>query len=206
MRSILTPTTALAAVAGFRPSPVREVLGKYYYSANKVFEFGLGESTKIAAHINVPFYKVMDTDATWVGMARDNSPDHFRFAFADIGQTVEWGYPSTPFLAKAPFDYTIQSRASEPEPFDIYFVDGRYRVASALASFLHALSKGMARDEIRVGIHDYTLAVRPHYHKIEHWTERVEASKLLVVLKLKAGTTEDQLVEAWESFVSTDYS
>ena len=83
-------------------------------------------------------------------------------------------------------------------------VDGRYRVASALASFLHALSKGMARDEIRVFIHDYTE--RPHYHKIEQWTERVEVSRLLVVLKLKAGTTEDQLVEAWESFVTTDYS
>jgi len=182
----------------------RLLVAKYYYAANSVFEFGLGESTKIAAHINVPFYKGMDTDATWVGIARDNAPDHFRFEFGDIGTTIAWGNPATPFLPKAPIDYTIQPLSTELEPFDIYMVDGRYRVASALASFLHALSKGMARDEIRVFIHDYTE--RPHYHKIEQWTERVEVSRLLVVLKLKAGTTEDQLVEAWESFVTTDYS
>ena len=108
-------------------------MAKYYYEAKSVFEFGLGESTKIAAHINVQFYKGMDTDAAWVGSARDNAPDHFRFEFGDIGSTIEWGNPATPFLPKAPMDYTIQSLATEPKPFDIYMVDGRYRVASALA-------------------------------------------------------------------------
>ena len=47
---------------------------------------------------------------------------------------------------------------------------------------------------------------RPHYHKIEQWTDRVENAELLVVLKLKEGTTEDQLAAAWESFVESDYS
>ena len=42
----------------------------------------------------------------------------------------------------------------EDEPFDVYIVDGRYRVACACISFLHALKTGGNMESVRVGIHD----------------------------------------------------
>jgi hypothetical protein len=41
----------------------------------------------------------------------------------------------------------------EDEPFDVYIVDGRYRVACACISCFHALKTG-DMESVRVGIHD----------------------------------------------------
>lgn len=72
----------------------RLTLGDLYYNANSVFEYGLGESTLIAAHTGVPRYAGIDSDAEWVAQARKNSKlDHFRFNFADIGAIQAWGNP-----------------------------------------------------------------------------------------------------------------
>jgi len=70
----------------------RQLLGELYYHADSVFEFGLGESTYIAAATGVPRYAGVDSDPEWVAIARKNARmDHFRFYFADIGNTKEWG-------------------------------------------------------------------------------------------------------------------
>jgi hypothetical protein len=69
----------------------RALLGEVYYNASSVFEFGLGESTQIAAHVGVPRYSGVDSDARWVTQARAKAAkNHFRFYFADIGQTHDW--------------------------------------------------------------------------------------------------------------------
>jgi hypothetical protein len=100
-------------------------------------------------------------------------------------------------LAKIPLDYMTQPLTSEPKAFDFYLVDGRYRVACALISFLHALSRGASRDHIRVAIHDY-IAREQVYNDIEIWTDRVECAERLCVFKLKEGVTEAELAEAWK--------
>ena len=61
----------------------RILLAKYYNVANSAFEFGLGESSKIAAYTNMPNFKGVDSDPVWVGIARDMAPSHFRFEFLD---------------------------------------------------------------------------------------------------------------------------
>lgn len=48
----------------------RIMLGSYYGSANSVFEWGLGESSYIAGHLNVPRYAGVDSDAGWVSSTR----------------------------------------------------------------------------------------------------------------------------------------
>jgi hypothetical protein len=69
----------------------RVALGELYFNANSVFEFGLGDSTLIAAALGVPWYSGMDSDAVWVAQARTTSNmDHFRFYFGDTGQTGAW--------------------------------------------------------------------------------------------------------------------
>ena len=71
----------------------REMLGRIYGNASSVFEFGLGESTYLASHVGVPRYSGIDSDAAWISMVRNNVSGSYRFYFADIGMTRDWGYP-----------------------------------------------------------------------------------------------------------------
>ena len=69
----------------------RTLLADIYSSVDSVFEFGLGESTKIAAWVGVSRYVGVDSDAAWVTNIRDEvNMDHFRFIFADIGARICW--------------------------------------------------------------------------------------------------------------------
>eukprot|EP00581_Thalassiosira_minuscula_P020120 CAMPEP_0183719400 /NCGR_PEP_ID=MMETSP0737-20130205/12357_1 /TAXON_ID=385413 /ORGANISM="Thalassiosira miniscula, Strain CCMP1093" /LENGTH=270 /DNA_ID=CAMNT_0025949117 /DNA_START=71 /DNA_END=880 /DNA_ORIENTATION=+ len=175
----------------------RLLLGKLYYNAKSVFEFGLGESTHIAAHVGVPRYSGIDSDASWVTYARDGifGNDHFRFYFADIGKTGLWGYPNNTALGKIPYDYQIAPLAAEMEAFDVYLVDGRYRVACAAVSFLHAMDRGGDMSEVMVGMHDTDH--RPAYKKIKDVADVVRSSERLWVLKLKPDVTEEDLLKLW---------
>jgi hypothetical protein len=91
----------------------------------------------------VPRYSGIDSDPTYVATARLLAPNYFRFYFADIGPTKEWGYPVYSKLLKNKFNYQISSLLSEisNKPFDVYMIDGRYRLPCILISLLHASSR-----------------------------------------------------------------
>lgn len=112
-------------------------LGEIYGKAESIFEFGLGESTFLADHLRVGRYSGVDSDSEYISTVRNDVSSHFRFYFADIGQTVEWGYPQAN-LTKSVFNYQILPLLGEPLPFDVYMVDGRFRLSCMLISFLHA--------------------------------------------------------------------
>ena len=119
----------------------RDLLVDVYTDANSVFEFGLGESTRIAAAVGVPVFSGVDSDAVYVSESRKTSPSHFKFYFADVGLTGHWGMPLK-VASKQVMQYQLSALQSEKLPFDVYLVDGRYRVASACAAFLHASEYG----------------------------------------------------------------
>lgn len=176
----------------------RLLLGELYYNAQSVFEFGLGESTKIAAHVGVPRYAGVDSDPAWVSMARNTSLDHFRFTFADVGPLGNWGYPNDRSLQKNQFNYQFAPLAVERDPFDVYLVDGRYRLGCACAALLHALSRGGDMSRVRVCIHDTN---RPYYKKLLEVTDLETKSMLLSVYKLKDGVTEEDVFNLWKQVV-----
>jgi hypothetical protein len=204
----------------------RLILGKLYKSANSVFESGLGESTRIAALSGVPRYSGVDSDPHWVSMARNNvkqtelilengmnrtsipnnNMDHyFRFQFADIGPTKLWGYPQNDRLSKIPYDYQIAPLVPEGDAFDVYLIDGRYRIACACVAFLHAL-KHVAnhhRTNVRVGIHDNgsILWMTRGYSAMKQLAHVVEKGPRLWVYALKDTTTEEDLYKVWKAHV-----
>jgi hypothetical protein len=166
-----------------------------------VFEFGLGESTQIAAHVGVPRYSGIDSDPNWVVQARDKvNKAHYKFYLADIGQTGAWGYP-TAKLRKIPLNYQFQALRIEMEPFDVYLVDGRYRVACVMASFLHALSLKADIAKTRVLIHD---AKRDGYQVVLEIAEVIDQSDNLYVLRLKENITEPQIASIWRNHMYTN--
>jgi hypothetical protein len=132
-------------------------VGKYYASAKSVMEWGTGESTKIAAFLNVSRYTGVDSDTRWLETVALGAPDHFRLIFADIGKTGMWGVPiDRTAKSKYPF-YSGGWLGGEKDAFDFYMVDGCFRVACAAAAFLHASKKGKSPEDFVVGVHDYKL-------------------------------------------------
>ena len=172
----------------------RNLLGELYFNATSVFEFGLGESTRIAAKVGVPRYSGIDSDPVWVSQAReDASMDHFRFYFADIGKTKIWGYPEKK-LQKSVYNYQVAALVAEGKAFDVYLVDGRYRVACVCLSFLHALKYGSTNS--KVAIHD-----KDRYLKVLRDVVEVNSeSDQLAVMQLKANVSQDDIFTFWSNY------
>jgi hypothetical protein len=185
----------------------RVTLGDLYLNAQSVFEYGLGESTLIAAHTGVPRYSGIDSDAVWVSQARENSKlEHFRFNFADIGTSKAWGRPQNPLLQKIQYNYQIAPLVVEDESFDVYLVDGRYRVACACVSFLHAIKTGGNMDTVRVGVHDNDgNHVARRHHDVRNYDVLTTVADVMIknsklwTYKLKNDTTEEDLYNLWDA-------
>ena len=153
----------------------------------------------IAAHVGVPRYSGVDSDAVWVQKAREQSrADHFRFTFADIGPTRAWGRPANNSTAKIPLSYQSAPLYVEPEPFDVYLVDGRYRVACFCSSVLHAMGRGADMSRAMFGIHDWS---RAEYKAVLEIGDVVRESSLLAVLRVKPNATESDVARIWKDHI-----
>lgn len=181
----------------------RALLGQLYYNASSVFEYGLGESTYIANYVGVPRYAGIDSDPVWVGMARDKVAPHFRFYLGDIGQTRAWGYPTGPKKGKSVLNYQLSPLIVEPQPFDVYMVDGRWRLPAMIASFLHASDRGAPHSETIVCIHDCQATDakgRVGYKRADHLLKMVQHSgSKLCVYQRRQETTDDELKDLWHT-------
>lgn len=175
----------------------RELLGNIYSTANSSFEYGLGESTYIAAWTRMPRWSGIDSDSNWVVGVRDKPliPSYYQFNFGDIGPTKVWGYPTQPDLDKMLFRYVVAPLALEREPFDVYLVDGRWRVACACMAFLHAMSLGGDMDKIRVLVHDYQDTNRGYTIIEDEIADVDRRSSKLRVFKLKPGIGESEVAD-----------
>jgi hypothetical protein len=188
-------------------------LAEIYGAVESVFEYGLGESTYIANEVGVRRYAGIDSDAAWVIQVRDKSPDHYRFYFADVGVTVAWGYPKDNIiLPKSIFQYQLMPLLAEPQAFDVYMVDGRWRVPCMIVSFLHASARGADPQSTTVLLHDCFIKeqwkggipfpkqmLRPSYRSADHLLDLVDHSQnRLCVYKRKPNTTDAHLLEYWE--------
>jgi hypothetical protein len=206
-RTTFNVTTWKQKTTGGLVQEDREMLGRIYGNASSVFEFGLGESTYIANHVGVPRYAGIDSDPAWISMVRDNVSASYRFYFADIGMTGSWGYPKRA-LKKAAYNYQVVPLLGEPLAYDVYMVDGRFRVGCLIMSFLHASSIPMPSSDVvtthyhipsspTVLVHDCR---RQSYRVADHLLDLVEYSgKNLCAYKRRNGTTDEQLYAVWRS-------
>eukprot|EP00980_Cylindrotheca_fusiformis_P016531 scaffold4954_cov106-Cylindrotheca_fusiformis.AAC.1 len=179
----------------------RATLYELYGNADSVFEWGLGESTDIAAQLGVPRYSGIDSHPNWVAQARQQAVargmNHFRFAFADIGVTGAWGTPYDKNLPKVVYNYQIQPLVGEDKPFDVYLIDGRFRIACFCIAILHALARGGDMEKVRFGFHD---SHRKYYKVVPEIAELVTFNKKLRIYKYKPGMTEDDIYAFWDKY------
>ena len=208
----------------------RIFLGKTYLQAHSVFEFGLGESTLLAQYVKVPMYVGVDSDLSWVQHQRQQFEERqhdpnlqFHFVHAPLGQvTASWGNPLN-VTAQTIWDYQITTLYAQPYAFDVYFVDGRFRMACAIVSFLHAFSrpeyncngatvassKATATLTTKVLIHD---CFRAHYHIYDHlfrvemhgsMKNRKGKTVSICQLQLQPHVNPQLLLDAWENVQDT---
>ncbi len=128
-------------------------------------EFGCGGSTLLANQLAVPTISV-ESDRFYAVAVRSAlpKPELTQILTPRMGITRQWGMPvffrsrkGTRYVT-APFD-----RLGATFP-DLIFVDGRYRVACALASAAQARRMGATA---KLLIDDY--AGRPDYHVVENY-------------------------------------
>jgi hypothetical protein len=182
----------------------RNVLIKLYSQANSVMEYGLGESTKIANAVGVPNYVGIDSDLVWINKVREQVDPRYRFYLADIGPTVKWGFP-VQTLDKAVLQYQLVPLIVEQQPFDVYLIDGRWRQACMLASFLHASammkkleqSSSSSLLKTTVLVHDCD---REAYHRADHLLSMQRVGDKLCLFRRLPNTTDEDLLKLWNSY------
>ena len=175
-------------------------LAEYYWRASSVFEFGVGESsTLLAAAAGVRRFTGVESDATWIARLGARVPSHFRLVWADIGQTGDFGYPQDAASGvKWPF-YSIGALAAERDPFSLYLIDGRFRIACALAALLHGGYGAL------VMVHDFSVTEgvqdRLYGVVLDAVAERVDGCGTeFGVLRRRTGVTDEEIRRLWDKW------
>lgn len=136
-------------------------------------EFGTGGSTVVASrHVQGSIMSV-DSSREWLDQVRDacaSSQTRPELVFADIGPTGEWGYPTDASTKQHWPDYhSAIWKMPHSATADLYFVDGRFRVACFAQIVLHC------NPDAIIGIHDFSS--RPRYHCVREIAREVATAE-----------------------------
>jgi hypothetical protein len=132
-------------------------------------EFGTGGSTVVASkHVKNSILSV-DSSRDWldrVSLACDSSQTKPQLMFIDIGPIGHWGFPVDGSTRSRWPDYhsTIWNTPHSADA-DLYFVDGRFRVACFAQVVLHCKPNAI------IGIHDFSS--RPAYHRVREIAQEI---------------------------------
>jgi hypothetical protein len=135
-------------------------------------EFGTGGSTVVASrHVRSSILSV-DSSREWLDQVRTacaSSQTKPELIFVDIGPTGEWGFPTDASTKSRWPDYhSAIWKMPHSAAADLYFVDGRFRVACFAQIVLHCSPNAI------IGIHDFTS--RPKYHCVREIAREIATS------------------------------
>ncbi|MCX7373840.1 MAG: hypothetical protein NTW56_15625 [Alphaproteobacteria bacterium] len=145
------PTSLPAAMSEAETALLSALAAK----AARVVEFGCGGSTRIMLAAGAARILSVDSDATWLQRVA-SGPEGEAACRAgrlipwhvDIGPTGDWGWPSGPVSADTAWRYWGAPWLVMP-PAELVMVDGRFRIACALAAHGQLAQGG------HVAVHDW---------------------------------------------------
>ncbi|WP_415918907.1 hypothetical protein [Tateyamaria sp. SN6-1] len=181
-----------------------EHLGKELALANQVVEYGVGGSTLMAVNAGCTRICSAETDLAWIEKASENADlkaamtdGRLDIQHADLGKVGRWGIPVGKRLRKSWLSYpTAPWIVADAKRVDLVFVDGRFRVASALTSAL------LGRQGVRILIHDMTSRPR-RYRPIRKFLDEVDRVDSLCVFVRKPDVSDaDLMQQAHQSLAS----
>lgn len=182
--------SSIPITGGGMTNAERIFLGNEYTKDTKVFEWGMGKSSVLANMLHVKKLVSVDNAAKWVNITMQNiDNERYVFQYVDIGKIAMWG---TPIEGRSEKWLNYSRKVyDEEEPFDVYLVDGRFRIACACAALLHAKETSI------IFIHDFE---RGYYQRILEVTDKIEQVGKLVKLKVKNGIARQNIENLWEKY------
>jgi len=174
--------------------------------ASSYLEFGAGASTFEAARAGVPVVTV-ESDAAFLravearsrAVISDDGASCMTFVHADIGATGPWGKPILPLIPRpkqwrnypmAPWDFVGPDYRA-----DAILVDGRFRVACALAVVLH-----QPDSQWHMLVDDYEGRI--HYEAIEEFARLEGRHGRMALFRPKSHVDSQSLQQALQHFIS----
>lgn len=167
------------------------VLDAALTGARRVLEYGAGGSTVLALRRARGGVVSVDSSAAWldkVTAAAGADAAKLRTLHVDIGPLGKWGKPtdlSPASEARFPAYYRRVWAEVEPRDYDLFVIDGRFRVACLATIVLEAARPWRAL------VHDYPD--RPHYHAMEGIARRTGLVETLATFE---PATDDVAAEA----------
>lgn len=164
----------------------------YLSNCRNYFEYGCGNSTIMASKIEtIQTIAAVDSCLYWIDKASKQIDNKVIFNYIDINaDETKLGLPKDkskiknwPTYSNIINNYNID--------FDLILVDGRFRVACCLASFLKM------KNDSHLLLHDYN---RMEYHVLENYFQIVEQVDTLVVFKKIESIDEQIIKEKYEKF------
>ena len=167
-------------------SDEQEKYKEYLLKSSKIFEFGSGGSTVLAASLpNIETIHSVDSNAKWINKVDKQTNKKVIFHYIDINSTsANWGFPKDRSKIEDWPKYSEVLSTLNYRP-NLVFVDGRFRVACALKSI-----KNMEDDSYLV-VHDYLN--RSYYHVIEKFFEKIDEESTLCIFKKRQGVDNEEL-------------
>lgn len=175
---------------GMQPSE-QDLLKRTISNASSMFEWGMGSSTMIADYLNISRLTSVDSSQDWVQQLKTKlSHRTYKLIYADIGRVKMWGVPVDSSHKQAWLNYSGHVNR-EKKSFDVYLVDGRFRVACASLALKHGHSRSL------VLVHDWK---RSKYHVLLDYAERVEKIGNLIVLRRRPSVSDNDLLALWDRY------
>jgi hypothetical protein len=169
------------------------------------FEFGCGGSTIVAAafgpsHMNITS---VDSSEEWITSVKQDSnckakiaTDQMKIDHIDIGPVGAWGHPTQAVQeSKGAWYLYSQAISMAGGKYDMVLVDGRFRVACVLNTFL-------SNPSAQVLIHDFLQPEHHvHYKALLAVADVVQRVGTLVKLKKKSGITQMELMKMYAAYM-----
>lgn len=159
------------------PNAEKKTFYSYLRKGTHYYEFGSGGSTVAACNSNnILSVTSVESDTTFYEKMCayfNPKPEKLTFRFIDVGCKGNWGYPS-PTCPQSTYEQYYKSIDGNP---DLVLIDGRFRVACALATWF-------AIDAAAIVLFD-DFFDRSFYHAVLDYYNVLERSGRMAVLQKK---------------------
>ena len=176
-----------------------EFLCRELDQATCYFEYGAGESTKLAARRgNLSRIVSTESDRDFIESELMSDADvrssvnagRLEFVAVDVGPTGRWGRPADRSKRHQWPDYPKVISKSQT-PWDLVLVDGLFRVACVAEVMLQ-------QPEAKLFVHDFWR--RKRYRPVFRFCEEVESVDELVLLRRKPDVSNDVILKVFDRY------
>ncbi len=164
--------------------------------SERYLEFGSGGSTWLASQTEKEWIISIDSSPEWLSNVADATKDSAtkpELVHIDIGETREWGYPANRKKESSwPHYHERIWQRPESRNADLYFVDGRFRVACFVQCLLHSAPGAL------IAIHDF--ADRPQYHVVKRVAVEIARANNMSVFQRPSAFDDDKAKQVLQEY------